>query len=92
MTKNSQEIIETDISKLDEKGLENFMYDLQDYRLNKTNCNSISAGECSMLLNLVVSEKNSRSSGKLARLAIIISVLSFVASLFFSIMSILFQN
>ena len=87
MTKDWKSIYEKDLCKLDGKDLNWFIQEIKNYRLNETNCHSLSASECNTLLALAHSEQNSRASSKLARLAIWISVASFVASAIFSLIN-----
>ncbi len=75
-----EDILKTDIATLDNKGLESFIKELREYRVEKIQCTSISANECNMLLSLAVSEKNSRSSSRMAIIAIWIAVASSVIS------------
>lgn len=75
------EILKTDIATLDNNGLESFIKELREYRVDKIQCTQISANECNMLLSLAVSEKNSRSSSRMAIIAIWIAVASSVISL-----------
>lgn len=81
MTRNHEEILKTDIFRLDSKGLDDFIAELREFRVSKIQCPSISANECNMLLSLAVSEKNSRSSSRMAIIAIWIAVASSVISL-----------
>ena len=83
------ELYKKNPAELTDKELSDYISDIKKYRVEETNCLSLSANECNMLLSLAHGEKTSRSSSKLARIAIWVSVFSVVVSVILGAIGIL---
>lgn len=75
-----KDLYQKDPATLSETELKKLIDDIKDYRLNKTNCNQLSANECNVLLSLAHSEQSSRAADKLAKLSIKIAITSIIVS------------
>ena len=78
--KNNKELVTTDLFLLDDKALKNHIYELQDERNRLKNSVVPSVSECNTLIAIAHAELSARSTDRLAKWALFISV----ASIFFS--------
>ena len=69
-----------DITEQTDEGLSEAIKHLKKFRIEQTDCPFMSANECNMLLKTYYDEQRRRSSEKLTKTAIWISVCSFVAA------------
>jgi uncharacterized small protein (DUF1192 family) len=77
---SNQELVGKDIFAMSSKELKQHMADLLDERRRLKNSVVPSVTECDNLLGLSQAELNSRSSARLAKVALFISVISILAS------------
>lgn len=75
-----KEIYNKNPASLKDSELSELIQQIKEYRIEKTQNNSMSTNECNMLLALIYGEQSSRSSAKLAKTAIYVSVLSLIVS------------
>ena len=72
------ELYRLDITEQTDEDLSEAIKHLKEFRIKRTGCPTMSASECNMLLKAYYGEQRRRSSEKLTKTAIRISVASFM--------------
>lgn len=84
---NYEELYNKEITSLSSKDLDNHINNIKKFRIEKTDCHGLSAIECSILLTIANTEKINRSNSNLAKVSIVIAIISVLTTLIVSIIN-----
>jgi hypothetical protein len=76
-----KDLYKKNVFELNDKDLETYIEELKKMRLEKLNCNSISATECNILLQIASNQRNNLLSSRMGKLAIYISLIGVIIAL-----------